>query len=53
MRIRITEEQASQSAGVLYVLCDIDRIGILLNDIVNMIFWKNAINMQHMISALD
>ena len=27
----LTEEQASQSAGVLYVLCDIDRIGILFS----------------------
>ncbi len=29
----LTEEQASQSAGVLYVLCDIARIGILSDDI--------------------
>ena len=48
----LTEEQASQSAGVLYVLCDIDRIGILLNEIVNTISVENKSKHKYSKDAL-
>ena len=33
----MTEEQANQSAGLLYVLCDIDRVGMLCHEIIESI----------------
>lgn len=37
----LTEEQASQSAGMQYILCDIDRIGQLTREIMETVAKQN------------
>lgn len=37
----LTEEQASQSAGMQYILCDIDRIGQLTREIIETVAKQN------------
>ncbi len=46
------ENELEESAGVLYVLCDIDRIGILLNEIVNTISVENKSKHKYSKDAL-
>ena len=48
----LTEEQASQSAGIMYVLCDIDRIGGLCRTISENIISQNATKKKYSKDAL-
>lgn len=38
----LTEEQAGQATGIIYVLCDIDRIGMLCRDIAENVINQNG-----------
>lgn len=48
----LTEKQASQSAGIMYVLCDIDRIGGLCRTISENIISQNTTKQKYSKDAL-
>lgn len=49
----LTEEQAAQSAGIMYVLCDIDRISSLCKEITENIANKNNGQQRYSMEALQ
>lgn len=49
----LTEEQATQSVGIMYVLCDIDRIGDLCREITENIVDQNSKKTMYSREALE
>lgn len=48
----MTEEQAAQGTGIMYVLCDIDRIAMLCNEIIDNVVAHNSKKQNYSKEAL-
>ena len=49
---KLTEEQATKSAGIMYVLCDIDRIGELCREISENVTNQNKLKQKYSKDAM-